>query len=90
MNKSLSDSTLNAMKKSELIQYIRTLEHNCKVAVEFNTQQAENFKAIENRILSELEKGGVAMSTVSVPHNYFKAISVKRATNIVKGHYHFL
>jgi hypothetical protein len=31
------------MKKSELIEYIRLLEHNWSVAVDFNEQQAINF-----------------------------------------------
>lgn len=38
-----ADSTLNNMKKEELIQYIRTLEHNYNVAVDFNIQQVKNF-----------------------------------------------
>lgn len=41
-----ADSTLNNMKKSELIEYIRTLEHNHNVAVAFNEQQARNIEAI--------------------------------------------
>ena len=39
----LSDATLLSMKKSELIEYIRVLEHNWSVAVDFNEQQAKNF-----------------------------------------------
>lgn len=39
----LSDSTLSSMKKSELIKYIRVLEHNWSVAVDWNEQQARNF-----------------------------------------------
>lgn len=38
-----ADSTLNNMKKADLIQYIRTLEHNYNVAVDFNIQQVKNF-----------------------------------------------
>lgn len=70
-----ADSTLNNMKKEELIQYIRTLEHNYNVAVDFNIQQVKNFQRMEDRIV---------MSTESVPHRYFKAVSVKRAVDIVR------
>ena len=79
-----ADSTLNNMKKEELIQYIRTLEHNYNVAVDFNIQQVKNFETMEKRIVEELEKSAITMSTESVPHKYFKAVSVKRATQIVR------
>ena len=79
-----ADSTLYNMKKEDLIKYIRTLEHNYNVAVSFNEQQVKNFLDIENRIVEELEKSAITMSTESVPHKYFKAISVKRATQIVR------
>ena len=39
----LSNATLASMKKSELIEYIRLLEHNWSVAVDWNEQQARNF-----------------------------------------------
>lgn len=54
--KELSDSTLNNMRKNELIKYIRTLEHNYNVAVDFNIQQIRNFEKMENRIIEEIEK----------------------------------
>ena len=54
--KELSDSTLNNMKKDELIKYIRTLEHNYNVSVDFNIQQVRNFERMENRIIEEIEK----------------------------------
>lgn len=56
--KELSDSTLNNMKKEDLIKYIRTLEHNYNVAVDFNIQQAKNFEMMESRIVEELEAMG--------------------------------
>jgi hypothetical protein len=37
-----SDATLNAMRKSELISYIRMLEKNYDDAIFFNEQQARN------------------------------------------------
>jgi ribulose bisphosphate carboxylase small subunit len=40
-----SSTTLKAMTKAELIEYIRTLEHNYNVAVEFNERQARNIEA---------------------------------------------
>jgi len=40
--KPLADSTLRAMKKSELIERIRILEHNYNTAVWFNENQAKN------------------------------------------------
>lgn len=79
-----ADSTLNNMKKEELIQYIRTLEHNYNVAVDFNIQQVKNFQMMEDNIVKELEGCGIVMSTGSVPHRYFKAVSVKRAVDIVR------
>lgn len=66
------------------IQYIRTLEHNYNVAVDFNIQQVKNFQRMEDRIVKELEGCSIVMSTESVPHRYFKAVSVKRAVDIVR------
>ena len=40
--KTYSDSTFKNMRKEDLIEYIRTLEHNYDVAVQFNEQQAKN------------------------------------------------
>lgn len=74
----------NNMKKADLIQYIRTLEHNYNVAVDFNIQQVKNFQRMEDRIVKELEGCSIVMSTESVPHRYFKAVSVKRAVDIVR------
>ncbi len=79
-----ADSTLNNMKKEELIRYIRMLEHNHDVAVDFNIQQVRNFEKIEKRIIEELEGSAITMSTESVPHKYFKAVGIKRAVEIVK------
>lgn len=39
----LSDKTLSSMNKLELIEYVRVLEHNWSVAVDWNEQQAKNF-----------------------------------------------
>lgn len=54
--KALSDSTLNNMKKEDLIKYIRTLEHNYNVSVDFNIQQVKNFEMMESRIVEEIKK----------------------------------
>lgn len=43
-HKPYADSTLNNMKKSKLIEYVRMLEHNYNVAVSFNHQQAKNIE----------------------------------------------
>lgn len=49
-----SDATLNAMRKSELISYIRILEKNYDDAVFFNEQQARNVeKMLRNRGVTE-------------------------------------
>lgn len=37
-------STLKAMTKADLIEYIRMLEHDYNVAVDFNEQQARNIE----------------------------------------------
>lgn len=44
MYKPLSDSTLQRMKKTEIIELLRIAEHNAKVAQEYVDQQAENLK----------------------------------------------
>lgn len=54
--KAKADSTLNNMKKEDLIKYIRTLEHNYNVAVDFNIQQVKNFEMMESRIVEEIKK----------------------------------
>lgn len=41
-----ADSTLYNMKKSELIEYIRCLEHNYNVAVSFNENQARYIESL--------------------------------------------
>lgn len=41
-----TDATLLSMKKSELVEYIRTLEHNYDVAIRTNEQQAKNIEAV--------------------------------------------
>lgn len=82
--KELSDSTLNNMRKDELIKYIRTLEHNYNVAEDFNIQQVRNFEKMEKQIIEKLEASAITMSTERSPHKYFKALSVRRAVEIVK------
>ena len=54
--KAKADSTLNNMKKEDLIKYIRTLEHNYNVSVDFNIQQVKNFEMMESRIVEEIKK----------------------------------
>ena len=44
MYKPLADSTLQRMKKTEIIELLRIAEHNAKVAEEYVYQQAENLK----------------------------------------------
>lgn len=44
MYKPLADSTLHSMTKKELIELLRTAEHNSKVSQEWVAQQAENIK----------------------------------------------
>ena len=41
-----ADSTLRNMRKADLIEYVRSLEHNHNVAVSFNEQQARNIEKI--------------------------------------------
>ena len=49
-----SDATLKAMRKSELISYIRMLEKNYDDAVFFNEQQARNVeKMLKDRGMTE-------------------------------------
>ena len=64
--KPYADSTLNNMKKSELIEYIRVLEYNYDVAVASLNQQYENVKDFEPRIEAEWEDTGVENSTGNI------------------------
>ena len=41
-----ADSTLNNMRKRDLIEYIRSLEHNYNVAVSFNENQARYIETL--------------------------------------------
>lgn len=54
--KKYRDSTLKAMKKAELIEYIRMLEYNHEVMEATLNQQAENIKAMHNNIIKQLEE----------------------------------
>lgn len=49
-----ADSTLKGMSKDDLIKYIRILEHNYAVAIEFNEQQARNIE----KFLKGLKQNG--------------------------------
>ena len=42
-----ADSTLCNMRKVDLIEYIRTLEHNYNVAVSFNENQAKYIESLD-------------------------------------------
>lgn len=42
-----ADSTLLNMRKADLIEYIRTLEHNYNVAVSFNENQAKYIESLD-------------------------------------------
>lgn len=44
MYKPLADSTLLRMPKKEIIELLRTAEHNAKVSQEWVAQQADNLK----------------------------------------------
>lgn len=44
MYKPLADSTLLRMPKKEIIELLRTAEHNAKVSQEWVSQQAKNLK----------------------------------------------
>ena len=54
-----ADSTLLNMKKADLIEYIRTLEHNYNVAVSFNEQQARNIETM-------MKNGAIPSKWISV------------------------
>lgn len=42
-----ADTTLYNMRKVDLIEYIRTLEHNYNVAVSFNANQAKYIESLD-------------------------------------------
>lgn len=42
-----ADSTLRNMRKDDLIEYIRCLEHNYNVAVSFNENQAKYIESLD-------------------------------------------
>lgn len=52
-----ADSTLHNMRKSELIEYIRCLEHNYNVAVSFNENQVKYIESLHlNEWISKSEQ----------------------------------
>ena len=55
----LSAASMKAMKKDELIEYIRCLEYNWSVALEFNEQQAKNFADMFNKLSLFPPKGEI-------------------------------
>ena len=49
-----ADTTLYNMRKDDLIEYIRTLEHNYNVAVSFNENQAKYIESLGfNRVVQK-------------------------------------
>lgn len=50
-----ADSTLRNMKKDDLIEYIRTLEHNYNVAVSFNENQAKYIESLNLVSVGQLD-----------------------------------
>ena len=42
-----ADSTLRNMRKNDLIEYVRCLEHNYNVAVSFNENQAKYIESLD-------------------------------------------
>ena len=62
MYKPLADSTLQRMKKTEIIELLRIAEHNAKVAQEYVDQQAKNLKdwkpVMHGRWILEREPNG--------------------------------
>lgn len=91
--KPLEYSILQSKSKEELIRRIRILESNYETASERNENQLKYIETLKQEIVSDivadLEKNGITMSTAELPHNYFKAISVKKAVEIVKNNNHF-
>lgn len=91
--KPLEYSTLQSKSKEELIRRIRILESNCEAVSERNENQLKYIETLKREIVSDivadLEKNGITMSTAKLPHNYFKAISVKKAVEIIKNNNHF-
>lgn len=65
-----ADSTLMNMKKSDLIKYIRTLEHNYNVSVSFNEQQARNIETM-------IKDGSIPCKWISVKDRLPKKITNK-------------
>lgn len=53
-----ADSTLQNMKKKDLIDYIRTLEHNYNVAQSFLEKQAKNFSDFAPVVHGRWEEAG--------------------------------
>lgn len=63
-----ADSTLCNMRKVDLIEYIRTLEHNYNVAVSFNENQAkycEHLIHVDEDMALALAAGAAASEIVS-------------------------
>ena len=57
-----ADSTLYNMTKSDLIEYIRCLEHNYNAAVWFNENQARYIEQLLNEAVHEVSESEYARS----------------------------
>lgn len=52
-----ADSTLFNMRKADLIEYVRTLEHNYNVAVSFNENQAKYIESLDQGCATRGKEG---------------------------------
>ena len=79
-----ADSTLRNMRKDDLIEYIRTLEHNYNVAVSFNENQA---KYIESLGITEVVHGRWEKASEKMP---IYRCSICKERNLFKNGYNVL
>lgn len=67
MYKPLADSTLLRMPKKEIIELLRTAEHNTKVSQEWVNQQAKNLKDWKPVVHERWEMRPTGMATDTGP-----------------------
>ena len=89
-----ADSTLYNMRKADLIEYIRTLEHNYNVAVSFNENQVKYIESlnvqqwipVSERLPEEADKYLCNVKSFAFPGCFYHAILQYDKYGFREGH----
>ena len=83
--KTYSDSTLMNMRKADLLEYIRTLEHNYDVAIQFNEQQASNCEKLLKDVRPVVHGHWILDSDPGEPWRYICSECGEKTMDTCKG-----